>query len=85
MVWIILIYAVSIVLAAAELVREKEKVSSGIVAMVFVPVLNTFMGLYFIVATALDGMKNIINKSIEIKNPTKLESKDEDNKSQQVI
>ena len=82
MVWIILIYAVSIVLAAAELIREKEKVSSGIVVVVFVPAFNTFMGLYFIIATVLDGMKNIINKSIEIKNSTKPESKDEDNKSQ---
>ena len=85
MVWMILIYVVSIVLAAAELVREKEKVSSGIVAMVFVPAFNTVMGLYFIIATVLDGMKNIINKSIETKNPTKPESKDEDNKSQQVL
>ena len=81
----ILIYVVSIVLAAAELIREKEKVSNGIVVMVFVPVLNTLIGLFFIVATILDGTKNIINKSIESKNPTKPESKDEDNKSQQVL
>lgn len=85
MVWMILIYVVSIVLAAAELIREKEKVSNGIVVMVFVPVLNTLIGLFFIVATILDGTKNIINKSIESKNPTKPESKDEDNKSQQVL
>ena len=81
----ILIYVVSIVLAAAELIRQKEEVSSDIVVMVFVPALNTLIGLFFIVATILDGTKNIINKSIESKNPTKPESKDEDNKSQQVL
>ena len=85
MVWMILIYVVSIVLAAAELVREKEKVSNGIVVMVFVPAFNTVVGLYFIIATILDGTKNIINKSIESKNPTKQESHDEDNKSQQIL
>ena len=76
MVWMILIYVVSIVLAAAELIREKEKVSNGIVVMVFVPAFNTVVGLYFIIATILDGTKNIINKSIESKNPTKPESND---------
>ena len=85
MVWMILIYVVSIVLAAAELVREKEKVSNGIVVMVFVPAFNTVVGLYFIIATILDGTKNIINKSIESKNPTKQASNDEDNKSQQIL
>ena len=85
MVWMILIYVVSIVLAAAELIREKEKVSNGIVVMVFVPAFNTVVGLYFIIATILDGTKNIINKSIESKNPTKQESNDEDNKSQQIL
>lgn len=81
----ILIYVVSIVLAAAELIREKEKVFNGIVVMVFIPAFNTVVGLYFIIATILDGTKNIINKSIESKNPTKPESNDEDNKSQQVL
>lgn len=85
MVWIfVIIYIVSAALTIAEFIREGSRVSVGETIMVFVPGINTIVGMWFIIMTILENTKKLINFCVD-KGKTEKTTTNEDSESGTVL
>ena len=85
MIWIfVIIYIVSAALTIAEFIREGSRVSAGETIMVFVPGLNTIVGMWFIIMTILENTKKLINFCVD-KGKTEKTTTNEDSESGTVL
>lgn len=85
MIWIfVIIYIVSAALTIAEFIREGSRVSVGETIMVFVPGINTIVGMWFIIMTILENTKKLINFCVD-KGKTEKATTNEDSESGAVL